>query len=202
MRLINENKREIMTPKFYVETLINKGKNHDSRGATNITIVKILHLYVWVKPQDHYTFKRNTTLLIFPPHYNISHTLYFFSQIIFLCDASLFFLSFVILFGVLRMKNCPPFYREQIHYPPNVLQKKNNFFLLLSLPTLPNFEIDRKQFFLFHSLPTVPNCEIDTKLFKVWYMGMDPHDFSNVAGAPCLWVRFESHWHNSSISFE
>ena len=51
---------------FYVETLLNKGKNHGPRGATDITIVKNFTLcsHEYNTQSDYYTLKRNNTLLV------------------------------------------------------------------------------------------------------------------------------------------
>ena len=59
------------------------------------------------------------------------------------------FLSFVIFFGAPRMKNCPPFHRKQIHYPPNVLQKKTNFFFFIAYLLCQTLKLAENNFFFF-----------------------------------------------------
>ena len=63
---------------FYVKILLNKGKNHGQRGATDITKVRNFPLFNHVHntQSDYFTLKRNNTLLVSTLLKYCSHTIF------------------------------------------------------------------------------------------------------------------------------
>lgn len=90
--------------------------------------------------------------MIFPPHYNIAHTLYFSSQIIFLCDASLFFSllcnSFFFLV-YLEWRILLPFIGNKYTTLQMCYRRKNIFFFFIAYLLYQTLKLAQNKFFFF-----------------------------------------------------